>query len=421
MADSGAQTEINPLFPLLLLCARPIVNERAASNIRALVKMEPNWATLLNAAADHGVIPLVCQRLEICAGDLLPSAWRERFRNEFARNIRHTLFLTSELLRVLGALNTRGVRATPHKGPILAVQAYRDVAMRQFFDLDIVVPQREILEAHLALTDLGYRSELEDSWVPSASEATAQIPGQYAYRSDAPVTYVELHTESTLRYMPLQLDLEPLLRRRKTLSLAGNAVQTFCAEDVLVLLGVHGAKHFWNQLGWIADIAALIQNSRELEWELVLSRARNLAAERMVLLGAALARELFGTVLPEHVTKDIERDGVARRLCIAVGGNFLAGPRVQCGVFRRFAFRLQMCGRNANRFRYVLRLAATPTELDNFGPFCAVLRPFRLVRVYGWRTYTADDNRWMPSGDVLSTTSIPLRSEVHCEVREQTN
>src|SRR4029077_9771584 len=89
--------------------------------------------------------------LEAHAGNALISSWRQRLNQEFLRNSCRNLALTAELFRALEALNGHGVRATPYKGPVLAAQAYGDAALRQFSDLDIIVPQRQIVAGHGAL------------------------------------------------------------------------------------------------------------------------------------------------------------------------------------------------------------------------------------------------------------------------------
>lgn len=377
-------------YSLPLLCARPGADDYAAARIRALVESGPDWGGLLVAAADHGVAPLVCHRLIAAGGDGLPPPWREKFQEECARNTRRNLFLVAELFRVLAALGRRGLRATPYKGPVLAAQVYGDIALRQFADLDIVLPQGQIVEAHRALSDLGFHSDTPGFETPTVS---GRVPGQYAYRDRASGTYVELHTEATLRYAPCRFDLDQLLARRETVLLAGGEVRTFSAEDTLVLLGVHGSKHFWDRLGWIADIAALAAGPGHLDWELSLERARSLGAERMVLLGACLARELLETELPEAVVERLRRDVTVSHLSNFVRRRLLATPRIEPGMFERFAFRVRLCDTFGGGLRYVLRLATAPTEADHihsptaqsFQPLYAILRPLRLARLYGWR------------------------------------
>jgi hypothetical protein len=207
---------------------------------------------------------------------------------------------------------------------------------------------------------------------------------------------VELHTELTLRYFPRGLDLAKLVERRESVQIAGRQILTFSPEDTLLLLCVHGSKHFWERLGWIADIAALTRASRPVDWAIVMERARKWGIRRMVLLGAGLAEQLFDTPLPDEVADCLKRDLVARRLIDEICLRIFAAEPVELGVFSRFAFRVRMRGWLGQGLPYAVGLALMPTEFDRGGhapylePLYALLRPLRLARSYGWRTRGGD-------------------------------
>ena len=371
-----------------LLCSQTHVDSVTAKQIVTLAAAELDWDAILSAASEHSLLPIFCRNIEEYGGEALCSSLRRRFSEEFLRNSCRNLALTAELFRVLEALESRGVCATPYKGPVLAAQAYGDAAMRQFSDLDIIVPERQIVAADDALLARGFRP-LISGVEPQAGGR--QVPGQYAYRSDAE-TLVELHTELTLRYFPRGLDLTRLVERRERVQIAGRQVPTFSPEDTLLLLCVHGSKHFWERLGWIADIAALSRATRPLDWTMSMERARKWGIRRMVLLGAGLAERLFQTPLPNEVTDYLRTDTTARRLIDGICRRIFAAKPAELGVFSRFAFRVRMRGSLGQGLPYAARLALMPTEFDRGGharylePVYALLRPLRLARSYGWRT-----------------------------------
>ena len=376
----------NPALELLLLCARRQIGANTSKRILAIASGQPDWNALLAAASEHTLTSLVCKNLQDCAPAALPAPWRERFSRSYFECSCRNLALTAELFRVLAALESRGVAATPYKGPVLAAQAYGDVALREFSDLDIILPQRQIVAAHEALLDLGFSPEIA---AIEPSPSPRRTPGQYAYRKGAG-TLVELHTEHTLRYFPAALDLQALCARRRPIALAGRQVLTFSAEDTLLLLSVHGSKHLWDRLSWIADIAVLTARS-QLDWPLVLERARSWRVQRMLLLGLGLAVRFFDAAPPDEVTNCLRRDRVARRMIEKISRRFFSPEKIQVGVLSRFAFRVRMRGPFTQGLPYAIRLALVPTEHDRAKrrlpePLYALLRPLRLARTYGWRT-----------------------------------
>jgi hypothetical protein len=201
-----------------------------------------------------------------------------------------------------------------------------------------------------------------------------------------------LHTERTLRYFPRRLDLAELRMRRELMNLTGREVLAFSPEDTLLLLSVHGSKHFWERLGWIADIAALMQAQRAINWNRVWERARAWRVQRMVLLGAGLAAEMFDADLPPQLSDCLRRDPAAQKMIATICKRFLASTQTQLGIFARFAFRVRMRGSLREGVPYAMRLTFQPTEQDRnrrapfFEPLYALRRPLRLARTYGWRT-----------------------------------
>ena len=380
-----------PIHSMLLFCARPAQDAAASERILALAKTMPDWPGLLAAAAQHGVAPLLCRRLSVLRDGALPELWREQFREEFARNTRRNLVLTAELFRILAALETGGVCAIAYKGPVLAARAYADIALRQFADLDIVVPQSEIAEAHSALASLGYRSAIDPSKVRNSHFIARGTAGQHSFSRAGGLSTVELHTEKTLRYLPKPLDWRGLRARLQQIQFGGGSARTFSLEDTLCLLSVHGAKHFWGRLGWICDISQLMRLTGGLDWEATEKIARQMRCWKMVLLGTAIANTLLDAPLPENAQRAIQKDSAVQTLCRRVCADFALRPGEYPGIAQRLNFRLRSYDSLSDGLRQTLRVATQPTEEDweavplprALEPLYALVRPWRLLRRHG--------------------------------------
>jgi hypothetical protein len=381
--ESFPPMKILPQQEILRLCARKAMDAEPRERLGTLIRSLDDFDGLIAASAAHGITPLLCQHLESAAGGSMPVGWRDRLRAEFQRNSRRNLFLTVELFKVLDAFEACGIRAIPHKGPALAAQAYGDIALRQFNDLDLVLRQSEIPAAHDVLTSLDYRSEI--SWATGPERE--YIPGHYAYCDSSGRVNLELHSEATLRYLPVPLKLDELLRRLETLEIGGRCVATFAAEDALPILCVHGAKHLWDRLSWLVDISELVQIARGFEWEKAMEGARHLGAERMTLLGLGIAASLIGTPLPEKIEGKIGSDRIVGKLLQQACERFLGMADARPGPVQRFQMRIQMRGGVFSGARYALRLTTAPTEEDweslrlprMLAPLYAVIRPLRIL------------------------------------------
>jgi hypothetical protein len=163
-------------------------------------------------------------------------------------------------------------------------------------------------------------------------------------------------------------------------------------EDELVFICIHGAKHLWERLIWIADVAALVTRQSGIDWQAATEIARDVGAERMLYTGLRLASDLLHARLPDGVFAAVQRDAGAAKLAASVR-TWLSAPAADSAptLFERVAFRLRMRGSGLLAPEYLLRLSLSPTEEDwmqgraesRHGFLNALSRPFRLARKYG--------------------------------------
>jgi hypothetical protein len=382
----SATYEAVPEKRLLLACARTRMTSPIRQRVGEILTHAIDWDFLLRAAAENSVMPLLASQLPALAGDKFSPQQIQRLKAAGRAAGIRTLQLTAELIRVIDALRAKGALALPYKGPVVAQQAYGDLALREFEDLDIVLPQRDVTKADGALRELGYKPRYP--WILGAS---APIPGEYNYGDDGGRVIVELHTEMTLRHCPVPPDLQEMNRRAKAVSLSGHELLTFDPEDTLVLLCVHGSKDFWERISWIADVAEFVQRQANLDWEQVFARANALKATRMVLLGLFLAARTLDAPLPEGVRKPMEADALVSEIATEIEARLLAKSVPVRSAAESFGYRRRMVQGAASSWSYGLRLATAPAEEDwmmvrlprVLTPLYIVLRPFRLFRKYG--------------------------------------
>lgn len=360
-----------------------------ADEIRNLARGAIDWDFLLLEAADQSVTPLLCRQLPAAATDLLEPARIERLKEIARANAMRALLLTAELVAIMNQFRSEGIQAIPYKGPVLAAQAYGDVTLREFEDLDIVLRQRDMAKANKIVTAFGYRPKYP--WILSADAAASLVPGEYNYRDEPRRMMVELHTERTLRHFPLPPDLDDLASRLVPVSVGGHDLLTFAPEDMLVLLCIHGSKDFWERLSWIADVAEFVQANPQLDWDQCLRRAQAWRAQRMLIVGLALAIRLFNLSLPSEILSRVRADSVADCVASQVERRLLARQRRDLGGVGRFNFRRHMLEDTLAGWSYSLRLATVPSEDDwsmvrlpnLLAPLYIALRPLRLLRKYG--------------------------------------
>ncbi len=380
----------NPLEAELLLCAaQACVGSAEKDRIIALAREDVEWYRLVRTAFRHGMLPIVYQILVETCPEIIPSPVLDLLQVNFRSHARRALILTGELLKCLKLLDAHGIAAMPYRGPALAAAAYGELHLRLFDDLDLLVPEEQVLEARALLVSQGYRAVFE---LPPALEAAyLRAQAEHTLVRDADVVVIELHWRITERYFSFPLDARGLWDRRVRVLLAGKEVWTFSPEDLLLILCVHGTKHLWRRLLWICDVSRLLCAYPSMNWPGLIEQARALGSERMLKLGLFLANELLGAPLPSAVEQETQADPAVAFLATQVRSWLFVDPEQQAGPLASIPFHLKARERPQDRIRYCLRLALTTTVGDwalvrlpsPLFPLYYLLRPIRLVGAYG--------------------------------------
>ena len=383
----SAETQINtfptnglrPEAELVLLCARTRMDGERTERIRRLLSENLDWNYLLNLAKRHGLLPLLYWNLKNFGPETVPAERLAYLQARFRVNATRNLVLTNELLRLLKLFGDADITALPYKGPVLAAAVYGDVALRQFTDLDILVRGQDSPKCRELMRAQGYRQEGH----PEYAEEFVSADGSVGVEIHSQLTGFAFAWQGTTDYHAFPMDYESLQDRFDSVSLAGVPVSNLSPEDSLLFLCVHGSKHLWERIGWICDVAQLMQAQPNLDWNRVMERSQTLGCERMLLLGFYLVRELLGGNLPEPILARTRKDRAVAALAAQVACRLFleAEPTPQKMEDALFALRLR------NRWRdklpcclHYARLTFVPTERDrDAAPLPAFLRGFHYV------------------------------------------
>ncbi len=307
---------------LLLACARTSPDADAVRRLCAPAQPAPDWARLLVLAEQHGVTPLLARALSSVCPQLVPGATLAGLKTWQHANSLRSLTLTRDLLRVVRALEARGLRALPYKGPVLAEMAYGDLALRHCVDLDVLVPANAVPSARQVMEQLGY------ALTPDALKheaAYTHVHHHYAFAHGSSRTMIELHWRMVSRQFSLRLPFDDLWRRRVSSNLAGQPLRVPSEADMLLAVCIHGSMHGWKQIKHVCDVAELAQRQTTIAWRSLLTVARAAGAQRMLLLGLALAQSVLDAPTPDALRDEIAADETLAALCGDLRTTLLAG------------------------------------------------------------------------------------------------
>jgi hypothetical protein len=324
--------------------------------LEAEMRESPDWEGVIRLADHHGTASLLYQNLGRL-GDGVPSAVRESLWHRYDKNVRKTLFLARELMRVLDCLDGQGIEAIPYKGITLSEVYYGDMALRQAGDIDLFIRREDVTRSKSAVRGLGYTPRIT---IPEGTEED-YIDAGYEWTFDSPAgkSLLELQWALEPRFYAVDFDMEGLFGRAANATVAGRTVKTLSSEDLLLVLAVHAAKHVWGRLIWLCDIASIVKRGN-LNWDWVQEQAREAGIERILQITLLLAKQLLGAEIPAVIEGAIRQDRTVPAYADEVAMNMARGILYDVEKVSYFRLMMRLRERRADRMRFLRRLTFTP-------------------------------------------------------------
>jgi Uncharacterised nucleotidyltransferase len=363
----------------VVLIASSFERESDPYRIQFLLLQPLDWHELLRLADHHGVTSLLYQNLAPLH-DRVPSAALAALRQSYETNIRKSLFLTRELMRILDCLAALAVEVVPYKGVVMSEVYYGDMALRQSGDMDLFVRKQDVARIKTVVRDFGYTprvfvpEDAEEDYIASGYECTFDSP--------AGKNLLELQWALQPRFYAVDFDMDGLFERAVSVTFAGRTVKTPSPEDLLLVLSMHAAKHVWGRIIWLCDISQILKRA-DLNWGWILSQARSLGIERILHITLLLADRLLGPAIPSTLEASIRADKSAQMFAEQIAISVAAGVTYEEEQVSYFRLMMRLRERRRDRLRFLTRLAFTPGP----GEWEAVRFPkplfplYRLVRL----------------------------------------
>ncbi|HEU4989688.1 MAG TPA: nucleotidyltransferase family protein [Gemmatimonadaceae bacterium] len=348
-----------------------------------------DWGMVPHGLRRHGLQALGAALLAPARERMPAPVWAAIARDALdARTAALGMF--AELRRIIDELRGLGVDAMTYKGSVMAWDAYGDLGARPFVDLDLLVRPADADRALAVLDAAGYARVVHDT--PARDAWFRRVDGDYQLVHRDSGLLVELHVRAMSRRFGPGLETDALWRRRRAVAVAGTELAAPADDDALFLHLVHGAKHRWERLEWVAATAALL---RRVEGDVSPLLREPYRAPRAVLLGAWIAHEIAGAPLAPATRSAIARDPAVAPLTAAVRAHLFAPSPTddRDETAAKLAFNLRVQRGVTARARFIYRWLAWPSPEDwsevslpdwIFGAY-RLLRPLRLARRYAAR------------------------------------
>ena len=276
--------QIGAAARILLACARERLSASQVELVRALCGEIEDWQQFVQQAEFRLIVPLVYRHLSGLPKGTVPDAvLAEIKKRTLAATMRNLAMIAVHHRLVRDVLEPLGIEYAFFKGPSLAYRYYQDPGLRQFRDIDLLIPRRHMLELGQRLREKGYRSNKHPAW---STDDGLRFLQRFVGMMDW------ISPEGVLIEMPSSLDdwnrlpTDEIIAEAVIVDLAGLKVPVPADADFLSYLCKHHSRHHWARLHWIADLNAILAHP-DFDLEAARRRARARGFDRT--LEAALA------------------------------------------------------------------------------------------------------------------------------------
>ena len=391
MAGSGGEDNVSlfldtpPEIRVIFCIAHARLSASDIEYLTTLLQNDLNWTFLLDAVVKHGLWPLLNRHLQRIPTDIVRRDVREALREAAVDYEASILTRVRDLHRLLDGFHEAGLDPIPYKGPVLAERLYGHYALRLYGDLDFLVQPEEVGKAYTHLVARGFRPETPiplgwESWYEKTRH-------EHSFSRPESDLFVELHWGAWQRFLGMPVDVRSFWKRCETVNLEGRAVQSLGMEELLFLLSLHGTKHQWNRLSWLADLTEIIRATPELDWVRVWSLAEESRTERFLSIGLWLAHHLLNAALPSEILERLRADRQAVLLAGQIGRSLCRGVIHESTEMERLRFVCRALPRLQDRLRFLWGVAVEPCRDDwrlfllppSLKGLYTIIRPSRLI------------------------------------------
>lgn len=278
---------------------------------RSLAVDEADAAELVAAARYHRVGGYLLRALRPgCAPEPVLAGLGADVAGAVARHMR-TL---ADERRVGAALGPLGVDHLVVKGPVLAEHHHGGADLRSYRDLDLLVHGADLRAALDRLTGLGW-GVVDRNW-----DLLTEVRAGEVHLTSTLGTAVDLHwqllfRESLRRELPV--DVEAMLARARTVSVAGSPMRTLDEVDTVLHLCLHAAQSGGHRLVWLKDVERALAVDRP-DWDQLVRRATDYRLAPITALVLRRSRDAVGAQVPAGVLADLTGSrGLAAAMSLA--------------------------------------------------------------------------------------------------------
>lgn len=269
----------------------------------ALLAQVTDWEYLSKHIVDRGIAPLLFKKLPLLKNkSLIPAHLITRLQQTYYLTMSRNMLMYNVFSQVIEVFIQHKIQVIALKGIYLSESMYKDIALRQFSDIDLLIKEEDgekCIDLLLKMGYVAYDSQERDIVVKTKSEAIHYTP----MIKDG--VSIELHTRLNRKKETYNLDITSLWKNSYPITINKTNVYTLDSYDLLIHLCTHADKHFMEgkiQFTCFNDITNCIESyGSSFSWSELTDRCRQYCCEEIVFKYIMLVHKYMYAVVPADI------------------------------------------------------------------------------------------------------------------------
>jgi predicted nucleotidyltransferase len=261
-----------------------------------------DWTYFLRLLIDRGVAPLFYVKLPLLRNkNVVPQNVQNVLMQTYYKVMSRNMLLYKVLKEVIDLLDANNIKVVLLKGMYVAEHFYKDIALRQTSDIDLLVEEKDGLRAHSLIKTLGF-SNIWSEISGFVGDNNYKVHYSPLVREDVLVeVHHRLHKESP----DYALRVQDMIDNSELTTVSGVKVLVFNIFDTLIYTCVHSDKHLqegYTQFTGYFDITNILAAyGDKFDWEKFTERCRFHSCELAVFGQIMLAVKYFYADVPAQI------------------------------------------------------------------------------------------------------------------------
>jgi len=301
-------------YQILLAASDVQPGDDLKDKLPGLMVQEFDQGRLIDMAVREGVAGLLYKNLKKTGVfGYLEHQHIQQLQSSYYLTVRFNLKLIYDLKEVLQQLNKKNIKVVLLQGIHLLQQVYKDIGLRPLTDIDLwVLPEtRDAVDEVLS----GGGFEKDRLYLNIFKKGSTVIDLN---------THILWADRIKSRQMLINQDQEALFKNCRTIDFEGQKAYSLSRTDQIIYLSLHAIKHYADRLIWLVDLKNLLQDWQASDWELLVTRCKELGQESAVYYIMFLLTQLFDCRAPVDARDSLDAKRL-NRLERMILGNRLNG------------------------------------------------------------------------------------------------